>query len=116
MSSGLVYKYKYDENCRIVNIYLKNKNSKEKYVLIERANNNDYFPMERKEFSNKYIITTIYNEDGNEKKIIRYNRETRKRYVRINMVFKGSEPVLWIEHYSGKKEFGFKIESVKHIL
>ena len=116
LSSGLIYRYKYDQNIRIVNICLKNKKSKEKYILIEKVCGDKYVPIKKKEFSEKYIITTIYNEDGNEKKLIRYNRKTRKKYVKINMIFKDNHPVLWIERYSGKMDFGFKIESVKHNL
>jgi len=113
--SGLIYKYKYGQNKRIVNIYLKNKSSKNKTIIKEDFNGKEYAPSEKKDFSEKYIITIIYDKLGREKKLIRYNRTTRKRYVKENLMFKENEAVLWIEDYSGKRDFGFKLKDlVKH--
>lgn len=113
--SGLIYKYKYGLNKRIVNIYLKSKNSKSKTTITEHFNGEKYTPSEKKDFSEKFIITTTYDDLGREKKLIRYNRQTRKRYVKENLIFKENEAVFWIEDYSGKREFGFKLKNLaKH--
>ena len=110
--SGLVYDYKYEQNKRIVKISLKR--CKSKTILTEEKLEETYLVIKEKNFSENYIITTIYENPNRVKKIIRYNRKTKKRYIKENIIFNENEPVFWVERYSGKTDFGFKINLAKH--
>lgn len=111
LSSNIIYTYKYDQNKRIVKIYMKN--SKSKTVIKDVLSEHGYLTIEKKDYSDKFIQTVTYDNEGKEKKIIRYNRKTRKRYIKENIIFKDNKPVFWIEKYSKKTDFGFK-HSIKY--
>jgi len=108
-ASGLLYRYKYAGNKRIVKITITNK-PKNKTIITEILKENSYLTIEKQDFSEKYILHIFYDENGRELKLIRKNRKNRKKYIKENILFKNNEPTMWIESYSGKKEFGFKID------
>ena len=94
---------------KIVKIHSLN-NSKNKTIITELEIDGIYSIIEKKDFSEKYTLQIFYDELGREKKIIRKNRKNRKKYTRENILFKNNEPTMWVEEYSDKKEFGFKLD------
>jgi hypothetical protein len=109
-TSGLIYMYKYHVNTRIVKITTKNASKNKTIIVEELINESEYKILEKKDMSEKYIVQIFYDEFGREKKIVRKNRKNRKKYTRQNILFKNNEPSLWVEEYSNKKEFGFKLD------
>jgi len=107
---GMTYKYKYDSNKRIVNIRL-DSDSKLNRTIIHQEKDEDMFKtVLKKEFTDKFIITTTYDSNGRVLKIKRRNRKGNKSYVRENLVFKDKEPVIWLEKTKKSQDFGFKVE------
>ena len=106
----MTYKYKYDSNKRIVNIRL-DSDSKLNRTIIHQEKDEDMFKtVLKKEFTDKFIITTTYDSNGRVLKIKRRNRKGNKSYVRENLVFKDKEPVIWLEKTKKSQDFGFKVE------
>jgi YD repeat-containing protein len=107
---GMTYKYKYDSNKRIVNIRL-DSDSKLNRTIIHQEKDEDMFKtVLKKEFTDKFIITTTYDSNGRVLKIKRRNRKGNKSYVRENLVFKDKEPVIWLEKTKKSQDFGFKVD------
>jgi YD repeat-containing protein len=107
---GMTYRYKYDSNKRIVNIRL-DSDSKLNRTIIHQEKIEDVFKtVLKKEFTDKFIITTTYDSNGRVLKIKRRNRKGNKSYVRENLVFKDKEPVIWLEKTKKSQDFGFKVD------
>jgi hypothetical protein len=67
----------------------------------------------KKEFTDKFIITTTYDSNARILKIKRRNRKENKSYIRENLVFKDKEPLIWLEKTKKSQDFGFKIDVKK---
>jgi YD repeat-containing protein len=110
---GITYRYKYDSNKRIVNIKLDSE-SKLKRTIIHQEKVEDVFKtFLKKEFTDKFIITTTYDSNARILKIKRRNRKENKSYIRENLVFKDKEPLIWLEKTKKSQDFGFKIDVKK---
>lgn len=107
---GITYKYKYELNGRIVNIRLDSDNKLNRTIIHQEKIENVFKNVLKKEFTDKFIITTEYDISGKVLKITRKRRGGKNKYIRENIAFKGNEPIIWNEKTKKIKNIGFKIE------
>jgi len=107
---GITYKYKYELNSRIVNIRLDSDNKLNRTIIHQEKVDDVFKNILKKEFTDKFIISTKYDTSGRVLKITRKRRGGSKKYTRENIAFKESEPVIWIEETKKVKNFGFKVD------
>lgn len=111
---GITYKYKYELNSRIVNIRLDSDNKLNRTIIHQEKVENVFKNVLKKEFTDKFIITTKYDVNGKVLKVIRKRRGGKNKYIRENIAFKENEPIIWTEKTKKTKDFCFKVE-VKEI-
>ena len=107
---GITYKYKYELNSRIVNIRLDSDHKLNRTIIHQEKVDDVFKNVLKKEFTDKFIITTKYDINGKVLKITRKRRGSNKKYIRENIAFKENEPIIWVEETKKTKNFGFKID------
>ena len=107
---GITYKYKYELNSRIVNIRLDSDHKLNRTIIHQEKVDDVFKNVLKKEFTDKFIITTKYDINGKVLKITRKRRGSNKKYIRENIAFKENEPIIWVEETKKTKNLGFKIE------
>ena len=107
---GITYKYKYELNSRIVNIRLDSDHKLNRTIIHQEKVDDVFKNVLKKEFTDKFIITTKYDINGKVLKIKRKKRGSNKKYIRENIAFKENEPIIWVEETKKTKNFGFKID------
>jgi YD repeat-containing protein len=110
---GITYKYKYDLNKRIVNIKMDSDSKLNRTVIHQEKIEDVFVTVLKKEFTDKFIITTKYDYNSRVLEIKRKNRKGGKKYFRKNIVFKEKEPIMWVEKTKKSQDFGFKIDIKK---
>jgi len=106
---GITYKYKYDLNKRIINIKLDSDTNLNRTIIHQEKVDNVFKTLIKKEFTDKIILTTVYDLRGRILKITRRKRGERKKHIKENLIFKEDDSIFWIETSGKNKNFGFKI-------